>query len=449
MPSLNELPLIGNLQMDDDDDEIFNLVDLHVYMLCGDGNGKIFYGLLWWIVIEAFGIVRDYGFGYDLGHRSRFVRDNAAKDEDPKCCLACCRITSRGTGEWVGRGGRCRGPRGVNDERVDELNGQCNDQGARANRNVKGVIRVSNQGNVRGKNDNMVNENIQENVMNVLVIATRAGHAAYTDRFHQLARLVPYLVTPKSRKIERYVNGSIKKVEKRGNVGEPRKDKNGRDENKRTRTGNAFATTINPVGKENTGIDPTKLGFRYEIEIASRQLVEIDKVIKGCKLEIEGYVFDIDLIPFGHGSFDVIIGERPKEKARLLMSAKASDKKQEEIVVVRDFPEISLDDLSGFPSLWEIEFQIKLIPRVVSIAKSLYRLAPSELEKLSGQLKELQDKAFIRPSSSPWKAPVLFVKKKNGSFRMRIDYKELNKLTIKNRYPLPRIDDIFNQLQGS
>ncbi|GKD39833.1 putative nucleotidyltransferase, ribonuclease H, partial [Tanacetum coccineum] len=83
------------------------------------------------------------------------------------------------------------------------------------------------------------------------------------------------------------------------------------------------------------------------------------------------------------------------------------------------------------------------------VAKSPYRLAPSELEEFSGQLKELQDKGFIRPSSSPWGAPVLFVKKKDGSFRMCIDYRELNKLTDKNRYPLSRIDDIFDQLQGS
>ncbi|GKF79151.1 hypothetical protein Tco_0234719, partial [Tanacetum coccineum] len=126
-----------------------------------------------------------------------------------------------------------------------------------------------------------------------------------------------------------------------------------------------------------TGIEPGELGFRYEIEIASRQLVEIDKVIKGCTLEIEGRVFDIDLIPFGHRSFDVII---------------ASDKKQEEIAVVRDFPEVFLDDLSRLPPLWEIEFRIELIPGAVPITKSPYRLAPSELEELSGQLKELQDK---------------------------------------------------------
>nr|GEV09310.1 reverse transcriptase domain-containing protein [Tanacetum cinerariifolium] len=402
------------------------------------------------------------------------------------------------------------------------------------------------------------------------------GHAAYTDRFHELARLVPHLVTLKSRKIERYVyglalqiygtvattepktmqkavqisgvltdeavrNGSIKKADKRGNVEEPSKDKNDRDDNKRTRTGNAFATTANPVRRENVGawpkcatynsyhapggpccicfncnrpghlakdcrgvprnvnhinarnppvracyecgstdhvrafmlgaeeprqdpnivtgtftlnehsattlfdsgadysfvfsifipllgIEPSELGFRYEIEIASGQLVYINKVIKGCRVEIKGHVFDIDLIPFGQRSFDVIIGMDwlSNHKAEIIYHEK----------VVR------IPLLDGK----EIEFQIELIPGATPVAKSPYRLAPSELEELLGQLKELQDKGFIRPSLSPWGAPVVFVKKKDGSFRMCIDYRELNKLTVKNRYPLPRIDDLFDQL---
>ncbi|GJS62353.1 putative reverse transcriptase domain-containing protein [Tanacetum coccineum] len=311
-------------------------------------------------------------------------------------------------------------------------------------------------------------------------------------------------------------NGSINKVEKKGNVGEPSKDKNGRHDNKRTRTGNAFATTANPIGRNNTGaclshlakdyrgvprnvnpvnaknptvracyecgsndhvrpacprlnrargpegnhpnqvvannggqglgnqgnhargrafmlgseearqdlnivtgtftlnnhfattfldsgadysfvsttfipllgIEPSELGFKYEIEIASGQLVEIDKVIKGCKLEIEGHVFDINLIPFGSGSFDVIIGmdwfsdhkaeiicydkvvriplvdgkvlrvlgERPEEKVRQLRSAKVEKQKLGEIVVVRDFPKVFPDDLSGLPLIREIKF---------------------------------------------------------------------------------------------
>ncbi|GJT33383.1 putative reverse transcriptase domain-containing protein [Tanacetum coccineum] len=107
------------------------------------------------------------------------------------------------------------------------------------------------------------------------------------------------------------------------------------------------------------------------------------------------------------------------------------------------------DDLLGLPLVREIEFRIDLIPGASPVVRSPYRLAPSEMLELSNQLKELQEKGFIRPSHSPWGAPVLFVKKKDGSMRMCIDYRELNKLTIKNRYPLPRIDDLFDQLQGA
>nr|GEV56550.1 hypothetical protein [Tanacetum cinerariifolium] len=361
-----------------------------------------------------------------------------------------------------------------------------------------------------------------------------ASHAAYTDRFHELARLVPHLVTPESRKIERYVYGlaprickmvaatkpktiqkvmqifgaladeavrnrSVKKVEKRGNGEEPSKDKNGRDDNKRTRTQHLLVEHVMNVGVPTisnrhvldwitaqgpggnrpkqvvannggqgrgnqrnqargrtfmlgaeearqdpnivTGIEPNELGFRYEIEIASRQLVDIDKTKIICHEKVVR-------IPLLDGKVLRVLGERPEEKAILLMCAKASDKKQKEIIVVIDFPEVFLDDLSGLLPLRVIEFLIELIPRVVPTAKSPYRLAPFELEELSGQLKELQDKCFIRPSSSPWGAPVLFMKKKDGSFRMCIKYKELNKLTVKNRYPLPVIDDLFDQLQG-
>ncbi|GKB58526.1 putative reverse transcriptase domain-containing protein [Tanacetum coccineum] len=103
----------------------------------------------------------------------------------------------------------------------------------------------------------------------------------------------------------------------------------------------------------------------------------------------------------------------------------------------------------GLPPTRQVEFQIDLMPGAAPVARAPYRLAPSEMKELSEQLQELSDKGFIRPSSSPWGAPVLFVKKKDGSFRMCIDYRELNKLTVKNRYPLPRIDDLFDQLQGS
>nr|GFA07260.1 putative reverse transcriptase domain-containing protein [Tanacetum cinerariifolium] len=108
-----------------------------------------------------------------------------------------------------------------------------------------------------------------------------------------------------------------------------------------------------------------------------------------------------------------------------------------------------ITDLLGIPPTQQVEFQIDLVQGAAPIARAPYRLAPFEMKELAEELQELYDKGFIRPSSSPWGAPVLFVKKKDGSFRIYIDYRELNKLTVKTRYPLPRIDDLFDQLQGS
>ncbi|GJW93516.1 hypothetical protein Tco_0173188 [Tanacetum coccineum] len=130
------------------------------------------------------------------------------------------------------------------------------------------------------------------------------------------------------------------------------------------------------------------------------------------------------------------------------MEKKSDEKRLEDIPVVREFPEVFPEDLPGLPPVRQVEFQIDLIPGAAPVARAPYRLAPSEMQELSNQLQELSDRGFIRPSTSPWGAPVLFVKKKDRSFRMCIDYRELNKLTVKNRYPLPRIDDLFDQLQG-
>ncbi|GKF26487.1 hypothetical protein Tco_0082381, partial [Tanacetum coccineum] len=130
-----------------------------------------------------------------------------------------------------------------------------------------------------------------------------------------------------------------------------------------------------------------------------------------------------------------------------VMENKSDEKRLEDILVVREFPEVFPEDLHGLPPVRQVEFQIDLILGTTPVARAPYRLALSEMQELSNQLQELSDRGFIRPSTSPWGAPVLFVKKKDGSFRMCIDYRELNKLTIKNRYPLPRIDDLFDQLQ--
>jgi hypothetical protein len=121
----------------------------------------------------------------------------------------------------------------------------------------------------------------------------------------------------------------------------------------------------------------------------------------------------------------------------------------ESMSVIKEFEDVFPEELPGMPPEREVEFYIDLIPGTAPIAKRPYRMAPTELAELKLQLSELQQKGYIRPSSSPWGAPVLFVTKKDGSMRMCIDYRSLNEVTIKNKYPLPRIDDLFDQLQGA
>ncbi|GJU53223.1 putative reverse transcriptase domain-containing protein [Tanacetum coccineum] len=226
---------------------------------------------------------------------------------------------------------------------------------------------------------------------------------------------------------------------------------------------------------------PSIANLGYVIEVANGKKEEVDRIFRGCRLELGDSIFPIDLIPLGQGSFDVIVGmdwlsnqkavivchekivripveegkvlcvqgERNVGKTKTLMSTKANEPTLSDIPIVRDFEDVFPDDLSGLPPQRQVEFRIDLIPGATPVAKSPYQLAPSEMQELSEQLQELQDKGFIRPSHSPWGAPVFFVKKKDGLIRMCIDYRELNKLTIKNRYPLPRIDDLFEQLQGA
>ncbi|GJS46744.1 putative reverse transcriptase domain-containing protein [Tanacetum coccineum] len=254
-------------------------------------------------------------------------------------------------------------------------------------------------------------------------------------------------------------------------------------------------------------ITPSTLDHYYDVELADGRIIGLNTILRGCTLNLLNHPFNINLMPVELGSFDAIIGmdwlakyqaiivcaekivripwgnetlivhgdgsNRGNETRLNIISCtktqkyllkgcpiflahvttkkaedKSEEKRLEDVPIVRDFPDVFPEDLPGLPPARQVEFQIDLVPGAAPVARAPYRLAPSEMKELSEQLQELSDKGFIRPSSSPWGASVLFVKKKDGSFRMCIDYQELNKLTVKNRYPLPRIDDLFDQLQG-
>nr|GEU63329.1 putative reverse transcriptase domain-containing protein [Tanacetum cinerariifolium] len=221
-------------------------------------------------------------------------------------------------------------------------------------------------------------------------------------------------------------------------------------------------------------VAPSTLDTSYAVELIDGRVLETNIILRGCKLGLLGHPFNINLMPVELGSFDIIIGMDWLAKYHALIvcdqkvvripygdevylakvtSKKAEDKLEEkrleDVPIVREFLKVFLEDLPGLPPAQQVEFQIDLVPGAAPVVRAPYRLAPAEMQELSTQLQELSDRGFIRPSSSPSGALVLFVKKKDGSFRMCINYHELNKLTMKNRYPLLRIDDLFDQLQGS
>ncbi|GJT99654.1 putative reverse transcriptase domain-containing protein, partial [Tanacetum coccineum] len=230
-------------------------------------------------------------------------------------------------------------------------------------------------------------------------------------------------------------------------------------------------------------ITPSTLDHYYDVELADGRIIGLNTILRGCTLNLLNHPFNINLMPVELGSFDAIIGmdwlakyqaiivctekivRIPWGNETLIVHGDGSNRGHETYLHIISYSKIqeyilkgcsvflahvtTNEDLSGLPPTRQVEFQIDLVPGVAPVARAPYRLAPSETKELSEQLKELSDKGFIRPSSSPWGAPVLFVKKKDGSFWMCINYRKLNKLTVKNRYPLPRIDDLFDQLQGS
>ena len=133
----------------------------------------------------------------------------------------------------------------------------------------------------------------------------------------------------------------------------------------------------------------------------------------------------------------------------VILDSKRSQVKVEKIPVVREFLDVFPAELLGIPIEREVDLSIEIVPGTTPMSRAPYRMAPIELKELKVQLQELLDKGFIRPNVLPWGAHVLFMKKNNGTLRMCFDYQQINKVTVKNKYPLLRIEDLFDQLKGA
>ncbi|GJS31341.1 putative reverse transcriptase domain-containing protein [Tanacetum coccineum] len=195
-------------------------------------------------------------------------------------------------------------------------------------------------------------------------------------------------------------------------------------------------------------ITPSTLDHYYDVELADGRVIRLNTILWGCTLNLLNHPFNINLMPVELGSFEAIIGMDwlAKYQAIIVCAEKIIRIPWgNETLIVHGCPlflaHVTTNEVEDKSEKKRLED--------VPIVQDFPEVFPEDLPELSEQLKELSNKGFIRPSSSPWGALVLFVKKKDGSFRMCIDYRELNKLTVKNRYPLPRIDDLFDQLQGS
>ncbi|XP_022847556.1 uncharacterized protein LOC111370081 [Olea europaea var. sylvestris] len=222
---------------------------------------------------------------------------------------------------------------------------------------------------------------------------------------------------------------------------------------------NACLAKINASCKKNDNV--------LEVSMLSGGTIDTDRIATGVQINFDGLMLEANLSGKEEFRFyglkvkalpRVISALKAKSMLRKpncqgylvsLIATSSQDKTLDNVPIVQEYSDVFPDDLPGIPPDRQVEFTIDLIPEATPVSKAPYRMAPKELQELKMQLEEFLDKGFIRPSISPWGAPVLFVKKKDGTMRLCIDYRELNKLTIKNKYHLPRIEDLFDQLKGA
>nr|KYP56936.1 Transposon Ty3-I Gag-Pol polyprotein [Cajanus cajan] len=236
------------------------------------------------------------------------------------------------------------------------------------------------------------------------------------------------------------------------------------------------------------GVPVRDLGLRLLVSTLASALVVASELCAGCPIVVNEKKYKVNLICLPLVDIDIILGMNwlstnrilidcanrrlifPQMEDELLISASQAESLMRdgaeccillaamsveterviaEIEVVKDFAEVFPDEVPGLPPIREMEFSIDLVPGAGLVSIAPYRMAPAELVELKGQLEDLLEKQLVRLSVSPWGAPVLLVKKKDGGSRLCFDYRKLNKLTIKNKYPLPRINDLMDQLKGA
>nr|GEZ05482.1 putative reverse transcriptase domain-containing protein [Tanacetum cinerariifolium] len=262
---------------------------------------------------------------------------------------------------------------------------------------------------------------------------------AYTQRFNELALMCPRIVKPERVKVDAYIRGLTDNI--KGEVTSFKPD------NLNEAKGNARAIVTAPTDEKvySELLPLCERCFTHHVGLCTIKCQKCRKVGHNARNRCRKKVKQEEVGEIRYRTY--AIKDAELQCPNVVTEKKSKEKRLEDVPIIRNFPMVFPEEFPRLPPPRPIEFQIDLVPGTAPVARAPYRLTPSKMRELSVQLQELLEKGFIRPSSSPWGASVLFATKKDRSFRMCIYYHKLNKLTVKNCYPLPRIDDLFDQLQ--